>query len=280
MPVCARLVSAGFDVACTDLEPDRRAIAEGFGASWGPDPGAVAAGADVAVTVLPGPAEVSAVIDAVIGSLADGSVWLDLSTASPAVARAIGVAAATRRIAVVDAPLGGGPVDAREGTMLSFAGAADEADLDRVRDVLAAFTRTVIHVGPHGSGYTLKLIANALWFEQAVATAEALAIAARSGLDLETARCALAESAAGRGFVAEGAGALLTGDALPAFALNRCAGQLRTLEQLADDLAVRADVLAAVARIHVDAAARYGDVDGELLGARFAAERAGIQFGR
>jgi 3-hydroxyisobutyrate dehydrogenase len=278
MPVCARLVSAGFDVACTDLEPDRRVIAEGLGATWGPDPGAVAARADVAVTVLPGPAEVSAVIDAVVGSLTNGSVWLDLSTASPTVAHAIGIAAAARRIAVVDAPLGGGPADAREGTLLSYAG-ADEADLDRVRDVLAAFTRSVTHVGPHGSGYTLKLIANALWFEQAVATAEALAIAARAGLDLDTARRALAQSAAGRGFFPDGAAALLTGDTMPAFALNRCVGQLSTLEEFADELAVRADVLAAVARIHVDAAERYGDVDGELLGARFAAERSGVQFG-
>ena len=161
---------------------------------------------------------------------------------------------------------------------MSFAGGA-EGDLDRVRDVLAAFTRAVVHVGPHGSGYTLKLIANALWFEQAVATAEVLAIAVRAGLDPDTAQRALAQSAAGRGFVANDARALLTGDAMPSFALGRCAAQLRTLDELAGELAVPADVLAAVARVHSDAVARYGDVDGELLGARFAAERAGVRLG-
>lgn len=92
---------------------------------------------------------------------------------------------------------------------------SDRGGLDRVRDVLAAFTRTVVHVGPHGSGNLLKLIANALWFEQAVATAEGLAIAARARLDPDTAQRAFAPS----------------------------------------------------------------DADGELLGARFAAERAGVRFG-
>jgi 3-hydroxyisobutyrate dehydrogenase len=278
MSVCARLVAARFDVVCTDLEPGRRVIAEATGASWRRDVAAVAAGVEVAVTVLPGPAEVTAVIDAVSGSLPAGGVWLDLSTASPAVARRIAAAAAARDVAVVDAPIGGGPADARDGTLLSFAGAA-EGDLDRVRDVLAAFTRAVVHVGPHGSGYTLKLIANALWFEQAVATAEVLAIAVRAGLDPDTVQRALAQSAAGRGFVADEARALLAGDAMPSFALARCAAQLRTLDELAGELAVPADVLAAVARVHSDAVARYGDVDGELLGARFAAERAGVQLG-
>ena len=131
----------------------------------------------------------------------------------------------------------------------------------------------------NGSGYTLKLIANALWFEQAVATAEVLAIAVRAGLDPDTVQRALAQSAAGRGFVADEARALLAGDAMPSFALARCAAQLRTLDELAGELAVPADVLAAVARVHSDAVARYGDVDGELLGARFAAERAGVQLG-
>jgi 3-hydroxyisobutyrate dehydrogenase len=278
MPVCARLVAAGFGVACTDLESDRRVVAEGVGASWRRDAAAVAAGVEVAVTVLPGPNEVSAVTDAVIGSLPAGGVWLDLSTASPAVARAIGLAAAARDVAVVDAPLGGGPADARDGTLLSFAGAA-ENDLDRVCDVLGAFTRMVVHVGPHGSGYTLKLIANALWFEQAVGTAEVLAIAVRAGLDPDVVQRALAQSAAGGGFVADDARALLAGDPMPAFALARCAAQLRTLDEFAGELAVPADVLAAVARVHSDALARYGDVEGELLGARFAAERAGVRFG-
>jgi 3-hydroxyisobutyrate dehydrogenase len=66
---------------------------------------------------------------------------------------------------------------------------------------------------------------------------------------------------------------------MPSFALARCAAQLRTLDELAGELAVPADVLAALARVHSDAVARYGDVDGELLGARFAAERAGVQLG-
>lgn len=74
MPVCTQLGAAGFEVTCTDIEPGRRRSAEAAGARWYPDAAAVAAGVEVAVTVLPGAAEVGAVIDTVIGSLAPGAV--------------------------------------------------------------------------------------------------------------------------------------------------------------------------------------------------------------
>src|SRR6185295_16270403 len=99
---------------------------------------------------------------------------------------------------------------------------------------------TVVNVGPHGSGYLSKLLANALWFGQAVATAEALAIADRSGLDVTQIQGALAQSAAGRGFVVDDAPALIAGDTLPNFSFARCVEQLRSLQHAATDVKVTA----------------------------------------
>jgi 3-hydroxyisobutyrate dehydrogenase len=182
-------------------------------------------------------------------------------------------------MAVVDAPLGGSPPAAREGRLLSFAGGAD-ADVERVRSVLASFADRIVRVGPHGSGYAVKLLANSLWFGQAVATAETLAIASRAGLDVELVREALGASAAGSRFLSEDAPTLLQGEDLPWFALARCAEQLHSLAAFADELSVPAEVLGAVASVHDAAVERYGEVDGELLGARWAAERGGVSFGR
>jgi 3-hydroxyisobutyrate dehydrogenase len=137
----------------------------------------------------------------------------------------------------------------------------------------------IVHVGPPGSGYAVKLLANALWFGQAVAAAEALTIATRAGLDAELVAAALSQSAASSRFLTDDAPALLDGDAMPWFALARCAKQLRSLSTFADELAVRTDVLDAVREVHGAALEHYGDVDGELLGARFVAERAGVRFG-
>jgi 3-hydroxyisobutyrate dehydrogenase-like beta-hydroxyacid dehydrogenase len=276
--VCARLVESGFEVIATDLLPARRADVEAAGARWADGLEAATAGADVVVTVLPGPPEVSAIADPLTTAMAAGALWLDLSTASLAIAEAVRTTAERRDIAVVDAPLGGSPEDARDGRLLSFAGGRDD-DLDRARAVLEAIARKVVHVGRHGSGYLTKLIANALWFGQAVATAEALAIVDRAGLDVTRIQGALAQSAAGGGFVTDDAPALIAGDTMPAFSLARCAEQLRSLQGAAADLNVPAEVLDAVAGVYAGAVREYGEVDGELLGARYAAHRAGVDFG-
>jgi 3-hydroxyisobutyrate dehydrogenase len=137
----------------------------------------------------------------------------------------------------------------------------------------------IIHVGPPGSGYTLKLLANALWFGQAVAVAEALTLAERAGIDPETARAALGQSAAGGRFLDHDAPALLAGDDLTSYALARCCEQLGTVLALGEQLAVPLELAAVVDEVHRRALAHYGEVDGELLGARFVAERAGVRFG-
>lgn len=277
-PICARLVDSGFEVVATDIVSTRRADAEAAGARWRDGLAAAATGADIVVTVLPGPPEVSAIAHPLTAAMMAGALWLDLSTASPAVAHTVRAAAVWRDIAVVDAPLGGSPEDARDGRLLSFAG-GDGDDLDRVRPVLETIADRVVHVGPHGSGYLTKLLANALWFGQAIATAEALAIADRAGLDITRVQGALAQSAAGPGFIAHDAPALIAGDTMPAFSLARCSEQLRSLQDAAADLNVPAELFDAVADVHAAALREYGDVDGELLGARHAAHRAGVDFG-
>jgi 3-hydroxyisobutyrate dehydrogenase-like beta-hydroxyacid dehydrogenase len=278
LPICARLVEHGFSVVCTDLDGVRRELGARAGAATAGKTEDAAAGANVVVTVLPGPTEVMAVAEAVTAAMTSGAVWLDLSTASPAAARTTAAAAERHRVAVVDAPLGGGPPAAAEGRLLSFVGARPE-DLERVRAVLAVVADRVVHVGPPGSGYAVKLLANALWFGQAVAAAEALTIATRAGLDPELVRAALSQSAASSRFLTDDAPALLGGDTMPWFALARCAEQLGSLSAFADELAVPTDALDAVREVHAAALAHYGDVDGELLGAQFVAERAGVSFG-
>jgi 3-hydroxyisobutyrate dehydrogenase len=274
LPICRRLIEAGFSVTATDVAGPP---AEGIGARWAQSAGEACVGADIALTVLPGPREVMAVAGEIAGALAPGTCWLDLSTGSPAVSRHVGQAAEARRIGVVDAPMGGGPDEAGSGRLLLFTGGS-EAALELCRPVFDAVARRVIHVGPAGSGYAVKLLVNALWFGQAVATAEALTLAGRLGLDLETVRGALAESAAGSRFLDRHAPALLEGDDLDSFSLARCCEELGSVLALGQELEVALPVASAVSEVHRAALEHYGDVDGELLGARWVAERAGVRL--
>jgi 3-hydroxyisobutyrate dehydrogenase len=279
MAMCARLAESGWPVTATDARLQLAGQAVAAGARWAPSARAAADGADVVITMLAGPPEVASVIDEVCGGLAAGAAWIDMSTASPGVARLVAAAAGPRGVRVLDAPVGGGPDAARRGRLLSFVG-ADAADLQAQRDLRAVLADRIVHVGPAGSGYTVKLLVNLLWFGQALATAEALTIAERAGLDLNTVLAALGQSAAAGRFVNEGAQALLDGDDLASFSLARCCEELASVLSLGEELEVPLELAGLVSDLHCRALAHYGDVDGELLGARLIAERAGVSLGR
>lgn len=277
LPMCARLTDRGFAVLATDVRCGRRSAATEVGAQWADSVREVAGKSDVVITALPGPEEVAAVLDAVLAALPRGGTWIDMSTATLAEAREIGRMAGRRGVRTLDAPVGGGPALAREGRLLAFVGGSVR-DLDRHRDVLDALAERVLHVGPPGSGYVVKLLVNYLWFGQALAGADAFSIAVRAGLDPETLRLAVQESAAACRFMEQGGRALLTGDDLTTFSLARCHRELADVLTLGEELDVPLALGERVTELYSQALERYGDIDGELLGARLVTERAALTF--
>jgi 3-hydroxyisobutyrate dehydrogenase len=276
--VCARVVQARYTVTATDLRPELEPVVVATGARWAGSVAEVASRCDVVITVLPGPAEVSAVIDPMVEALAPGSTWIDLSSATPEVADRIARAAQSRGVRTLDAPVGGGPEVARSGRLLVFAG-GDAGVLEVERELLEAFASRVLHVGAAGSGYAVKLLVNLLWFGQAVAASEALALATRCGVDPEEFRRAVQESAAASRFMAIDAPALLRGDDMQAFSLSRCVDELEAVLALARQLDAPFAIAGRVTELYADALERYGDVAGELLAARLVAERSNVRFG-
>jgi 3-hydroxyisobutyrate dehydrogenase-like beta-hydroxyacid dehydrogenase len=277
LPICTRLCAAGFDVAATDVREATRRPATAAGARWRASVAETVSAVDVVLTVLPGPVEVASIVDELTASAARGTLWIEMSTVSPPVAHLVTAAAGAAGVRALDAPLGGGPEAAAEGRLLSFVGAHPD-DLDGARAVLGTLADRIVHVGPPGSGYAVKLLANSLWLGQAVAVAETLTLASRAGLDLERVREALDQSAVAGRFLTEEVPALLAGDDRTSFSLARCSEQLESVLALGDELAVPLELITVVSGIHRRALAHYGDVDGELLGARFVAERAGVSF--
>lgn len=277
LPMCARLAAGGFDVVATDVREATRAPVTACGARWRDSVTDLASAVDVVLTVLPGPVEVASVVDELMAAAAPGTIWIEMSTVSPPVAQLVTAAAGVAGVRALDAPVGGGPQAAAEGRLLSFVGAQPD-DLAVARPVLGTLADRIVHVGPPGSGYAVKLLANSLWFAQAVAVAETLTLAARTGLDLDRVRQALGHSAVAGRVLSEDVPALLAGDDHTSFALARCCEQLDSVLALGDELTVPLELMTVVSGIHRRALAHYGDVDGELLGARFVAERAGVSF--
>jgi 3-hydroxyisobutyrate dehydrogenase len=279
LPVCARLAQKGFGVLATDVRPQAQAPVVAAGARWAASLAEVVSGCEVLITVLPGPGEVMAVLDSAMSGLAPGSTWIDMSTATPDTAAAIASAADLRGLRVLDAPVGGGPPEARSGRLVAFVGGAGDV-LASQRDVFDALAERVVHVGPAGSGYTVKLLVNLLWFGQAVAGAEVLSLAAKAGLDPETMRLAVQGSASANRFMEEGATALLRGDDLTSFSLVRCHEELAAALAMGEHLGVPLALADRVTELYGQALEHYGDIDGELLAARLVTERAGVTLGK
>ena len=206
------------------------------------------------------------------------TAWIDMTTAAPAVGRELASRVSDGGVECLDAPAGGNPAAAAAGELQLFVGGRG-GTVKRHRPLLETLG-TVQHVGDHGAGYTTKLLVNLLWFGQAVAVGEALLLARRTGIDLELLRGVLSESAAASTFVSHDLSALLEGDYLESFGLERCCEELDTVVALAQDHSVPFELSTAVRRAYRRALARYGHVDGELLAVALLEEQAGTLFAR
>jgi 3-hydroxyisobutyrate dehydrogenase len=273
-PIARNLVAAGFDVTTHDLDATRSGRA---GTAVAKSASELAEVSDILITVLPGVPEIE---DAMVGavplveSMRPGSLWLDLTSNDPRVARAIAGRASARGIDSVGAPMAGGVDAAKNGSLRFYAGGTPSA-FDRARPVLAALG-SIEEVGDTiEAGYVAKLLANLLWFGQAVAVTEALLLGQALGLSPALLRDQLATSAGGSVFVDEYLDRLLDGDYLESFGIDRCVEELETLVSLARGAGVPFELSSTVARIHREALERFGAIDGELLGARLLEERAG-----
>lgn len=130
-----------------------------------------------------------------LARMPNGSLVVVHTTCSPHTIEAIAARAAPRRIAVIDAPVSGGPHNITAGQLTLFVGGADDA-VARIRPVLAAYGDPILHVGPRGAGQRVKLVNNALFAAQLGLLADAVRIGTHLGVDEPVLLRALAHGSA------------------------------------------------------------------------------------
>jgi len=268
-PMSSNVLAAGHDLVVHDVRPDAAAGVLAAGASWAGSPREAGMDRDVVITMLPGPNQVEEVLlgphGLLVGLPAD-AIWIDMSTSVPAVADRV-LTIAESRAAVLDAPVAGAVTGARDGTLQIFVGGASE-DYRRVRPLLEAMgdPERILHVGPRGAGYTVKLMLNLLWFAYVSLTAEALTIGVRAGVDVATLRRSLLTSAAASHFLEHDVLSVLErGDFDDSFPLALACKDLGLAVDLARQTGVPAELTAMVEQIYRRARAQYGDHGGQLL---------------
>jgi 3-hydroxyisobutyrate dehydrogenase-like beta-hydroxyacid dehydrogenase len=279
-PLIARLAGAGHEVLATDLRPGRRRVALAAGARWAADAAEAAAASDLIVTALPGSPELRELVlgrGRLLSHVGGGAIWVDLTSASIELGHVCSQQAQALGVGYLDAPVGGGVGAMTDGNVTLYVGGRPEV-LDAAAPVLHAFAGTIHHVGDNGAGYLAKLLINLLWFSQAAVTAEALLLAQHHGIPPAVMQAVLRDSAGDSAFAARHLPALLAGDYLRGFGLDRCVEELDSIEHTADLAGTPHPLTSVTAELHRDALSHFGPVSGELMGPAWLEEQAGTQL--
>jgi 2-hydroxy-3-oxopropionate reductase len=182
-PMVGRLVDAGHQVRALGRSDQKRSAIGELGADPVDDIAAVCAGAEVVVVCVFTDEQVRQIClaDGLVAAMPAGSTLVLHTTGSPRTAEAIAERATPRGVAVVDAPVSGGPHNAAAGALTLFVGGADDA-VATVRPVLGSYGEPILHVGPLGAGQKVKLINNVLFAAQIGLLSDAVELAGRLGV--------------------------------------------------------------------------------------------------
>lgn len=179
------LLAKGHALALT-VHRNRERVADllAAGASEAPSPAALAAGSEIVFLCVTGSPQVEASVEALLGGAKAGLLIVDCSTSEPASTAVLRERCAAKQVTFVDAPLARTPVEAEAGRLNVMVG-AEPAVFAALEPVIKCFAENVFHVGGPGAGHTIKLLNNFIGQAICTATAEALAVGRRAGVDLK-----------------------------------------------------------------------------------------------
>jgi 2-hydroxy-3-oxopropionate reductase len=198
-PMARNLVAAGYDVVVHNRSPAPREALAAVGARAVDSAADVAREAPVVITMLADDRAVREVVcgpDGLLDVAAPGSLLIDMSTATPALSRELAALGAGRDVRVLDAPVSGGDVAAREGTLSIMVGGAAQ-DVERARPLFDALGSGVVHVGPAGAGQVVKACNQLLVAITIAGVSEALVLGSKLGVAPETLLDVLSRGTAG-----------------------------------------------------------------------------------
>lgn len=183
--IARNILKAGFPLVVHNRS--RAAVEElvAEGAQAASSPAEVARQVEVVFTSLPDSPDVEQVAlgpGGIIEGAHEGLIFVDNSTIKPATARQIASKFGEKGVLCLDAPVSGGDIGARQGTLAIMVGGPEEA-LEQVRPVLAAMGKSITHVGEAGAGQIAKAANQIMVAAQMVAMGELMIFARKAGAD-------------------------------------------------------------------------------------------------
>jgi len=271
------LAAAGHDLIVYDLDPARVAEVTAFGGSRAAASGEELAGeVDVLFTSLPGPRQAAVAMPGLIGALARGATWVDMTTNDRALVVELAECAGARGVDVVDAPVTGAIDGARTGNLTIFVGGS-ELVIENVRPYLEVLGRVII-CGPLGNGNVVKLITNQLWFINAAAVGEALVLGKKAGVELSVLWEALKASVADSFVIRHDVPSIFAGHYDPSFTLDLCCKDLGLVEALSETTQTAIPMTRQAMERFDAARSAFGGDQAELLVCKLIADASGVDL--
>lgn len=208
--IAERLRSQGFDVIGWDHDRAANERANAAGLRLAANARAVAAASDIVISSITednGARRIFSGADGFLQADVSGKLFIEMSTLQPMTGRELAPLVEAKGARIIEAPVLGTIPQARAGTLFAMVGGSAE-DVSRARPVLEKLTRRILHMGPAGCGYAMKLAANLGLGAYVQAIAESLALGLRQGLALDAMLDALQESATASPWLKAKAGVL------------------------------------------------------------------------
>lgn len=199
VPMCEHLLRAGYVLTVHTRTPSKAQMLFDQGARWAESPAALAAEADVVCSMVGFPQDVRRIYlqpDGLLSQARPGQIFVDFTTSEPTLAAELASLADSKSASALDAPVSGGDVGARDGTLSIMVG-GDSTAFEAVKPILAVFGKMLVYQGQAGCGQHAKLCNQITIAGTMVGVCEALLYAHQAGLDGETLLRSISSGAAG-----------------------------------------------------------------------------------
>lgn len=197
--MCGHILEKGYPVTVYNRTKSKAEVLLDKGADWAETPKEVAERSDIIFTIVGFPSDVHAVIlgeDGIFSGAASGSIVVDMTTSKPSLAEEIFAAGAEKGIHSVDAPVSGGDIGAKNGTLSIMIG-GEKKTVDKVMPLFELMGKNIVYQGKAGAGQHTKMCNQITIAGTMIGVCESLLYGYRAGLELDTMLKSISKGAAG-----------------------------------------------------------------------------------